>query len=86
MGDIYYCYLFRCKDGSLYAGSTTDLKKREQVHNSGKGSVYVRSRGGGFLVYFEQCATWSAALQREAAIKRMSKLAKERLVIKKSKK
>jgi putative endonuclease len=77
---VYYFYLLRCKDGSLYAGSTSDLQKRERTHNSGRGSAYVRSRGGGVIVYAEEWATQSEALQREAAVKRLPKRKKEQLV------
>lgn len=77
---MYYFYLFRCKDGSLYAGSTTSLKKRERIHNLGRGSVYIRSRGGGNMVYYEPYNTWSQILKREAAVKRFSKQKKEQLL------
>ena len=33
-----------CSDGSYYTGATIDVEKRLKVHNSGKGSKYVRSR------------------------------------------
>lgn len=75
-----FVYLLRCKDGSLYCGSTKDLVKRVALHNTGKGSSYVRSRGGGKVVYSEQLPTWSMALQREAEIKRLPKYKKEILV------
>lgn len=78
---MYYFYLFRCLDGSLYAGSTDNLQKREQLHNAGKGSSYVRSRGGGSMVYSEPFLTRSAALKREMAVKRISKAAKEKLLV-----
>jgi putative endonuclease len=33
-----------CRDGSFYAGSTTDLDRRISEHNEGLGSAYTRSR------------------------------------------
>ena len=75
-----FVYLLRCKDGSLYCGSTKDLVKRVALHNTGKGSSYVRSRGGSKVVYSEQLPKWSMALQREAEIKRLPKYKKEILV------
>jgi putative endonuclease len=77
---MYYVYLLRCKDNSLYCGITNDLAAREQAHNSGTGSKYVLSRGGGSVIYSEQYQTKSEALQREAAIKSLSKAEKEKLV------
>lgn len=76
---MYFVYLFRCKDGSLYCGTTSDLAARETMHNSGKGSKYVKSRGGGTMAYYEEFSDKNAALKREAAIKRLSKDSKESL-------
>lgn len=64
-----YFYLFRCKDGTLYSGSTNNIEKREQTHNSGRGSKYIRSRGGGKMVYFEKFKTARGALRREVEVK-----------------
>ncbi len=77
---MFYFYFLRCKDGSLYAGSTNNLLQRERLHNTGKGSVYVRSRGGGVIVYSEEFETKSEALRREAMVKRFAKHKKERLI------
>ena len=41
---MYYAYLLRCADDTLYAGYTDDLSKRVAVHNQGKGAKYTRSR------------------------------------------
>ena len=38
---MHYFYILRCKDNSLYCGYTNNLKAREALHNSGKGSKYV---------------------------------------------
>jgi putative endonuclease len=75
----YYCYILRCKDGTLYTGITDDLIKREKAHNNGSGSKYVHSRGGGTMVYSEIFKTKPKALQREAAIKKFSRQ-KKRIV------
>lgn len=77
---MYFVYLLRCKDGSLYCGSTNNLKKREIRHNTGLGSRYVRSRGGGSMVYSERFKDLAHALRREMEIKRYSKQKKEQLV------
>ena len=73
--------MIRCKDGSLYTGSTDDVQRRFQVHSSGKGAKYTRGRGPLELVYSEECATWSDALKRERKIKALSKAEKENLII-----
>src|SRR5262249_4413843 len=69
-------YLLRCKDGSIYAGITTDLSRRLTQHNSGKGAAYTRSRRPVALVYDEASTDRSAALRREAALRRLSRAQK----------
>ena len=73
-------YLLRCSDDSLYTGITNDLPKRLQAHAAGKASKYTRSRLPVTLAYAETGPSKSAALKREAAIKRLRRAQKERLV------
>ena len=69
----YYVYMLRCGDGSLYTGSTGDVSRRLRVHQSGKGAKYTRSRLPVELVYQEELPDRSAALRREAAIKKLTR-------------
>ncbi len=78
---MHYCYLVRCKDGTLYCGSTKDPGRRIAQHNAGTGSVYVRTHGGGKIVYTEKFATVGAALRREYAIKKLPRPRKEALLM-----
>jgi len=73
-------YLLRCSDGSLYCGITNDLPKRLKAHAAGKASRYTRSRLPVRLAYTETKRSKSAALKREAAIKKLSRPQKDRLV------
>ena len=66
-------YLLRCGDGTLYAGITNDLGRRLAAHQSGKGARYTRGRGPLEVVHVEQKRTRSAALRREAALKRLKR-------------
>ena len=75
-----YTYLFQCADGSLYCGWTNCLWERVKVHNEGRGAKYTRGRRPVELVYFEEFATKQEAMQREAAIKRLTRQEKEKLV------
>lgn len=75
-----FTYMVRCADGSLYTGWTTDLHRRMAAHNAGKGAKYTRARLPVELVYFEEYATKEEAMQRESAIKKLSKKRKEVLV------
>ena len=75
-----YTYLLQCADGSLYRGWTNCLWERVKVHNEGRGAKYTRGRRPVELVYFEEFATKQEAMQREAAIKRLTRQEKEKLV------
>jgi putative endonuclease len=73
-------YLLRCRDGSLYTGITNDLSRRLAAHRAGRASAYTRSRRPLRLVYREAARDRSAALRREAAIKRLTRKAKLELI------
>lgn len=77
---MHYCYLVRCADGTLYCGSTNDPERRIRQHNAGKGSVYVRTHGGGAIVYTESFARLGDALRREFQIKKLAREKKEKLI------
>lgn len=79
----YIVYILRTDRNTLYTGQTTDLKKRLEIHKSGKGAKYLRSFKRIELVYKEELTDKSWALKREAEIKRMTKKEKEKLVLKK---
>lgn len=76
----WYVYILRCGDGSLYTGITDDVPRRLEMHRSGKGAKYTRGRGPLELVHTEQLAGKSLALQREIAIKNMSRQEKLALI------
>ncbi len=73
-------YLLRCEDGSLYTGIAKDVEARFASHASGRGAAYTRLRRPLAIVHREEGLSRSAALIREAAIKRLSKAMKEKLV------
>lgn len=76
----YWVYILRCGDGTLYTGMTDDVERRLAVHQSGKGAKYTRGRGPLTLVYREECPDRSAALQREYAVKRLTRCEKLALI------
>jgi len=73
-------YILRCSDNSLYCGTTTDLERRVEAHNSGAGARYTRSRLPVQLVWHVQEGSKSVAFKEEFRIKRLSKSEKELLV------
>ena len=77
---MYFVYILRCADGSLYTGFARDPDERLRVHNSGKGAKYTASRLPVHIVYTEQCDSLSAALKRERQIKTWSRAKKQALV------
>ena len=80
MANSWKLYILRCGDGTLYTGITTDVEKRLAAHRSGKGAKYTRGRSPLELVYREECGDHSAALKREAEIKKLSREEKEKLI------
>lgn len=75
-----YTYILECADGTLYTGWTTDLAKRVEAHNSGRGAKYTRSRIPVRLCYFEAFGSKREALQREWHIKRLTRSEKYNLI------
>ena len=75
-----YTYIVKCSDNTLYTGWTNDLEKRIKTHNAGKGAKYTKSRRPVILVYYEEYGTKSEALRREAAIKKLSRQEKLRMI------
>ena len=72
--------MLRCDDGSLYTGITNDLPRRLVRHRAGTASAYTRARRPVSLVFQERQPDRSAALRREAAVRRLSRLEKLALV------
>ena len=76
----WYIYILECGDGTLYTGCTPDLAARVSTHQSGKGAKYTRSRMPVLLTYSEMLPDRTAALKREAQIKKLSRTEKLQLL------
>lgn len=74
-----YVYIVECRDGTLYTGWTTDLKRRINRHNLGKGGNYTRAKRPVTLKYFESFSTKQEAMKREWEIKKLSREEKKKL-------
>lgn len=61
---MYYTYLLRCTDGSLYVGISTDLTRRMEEHRSGTcpHSKYTRTHPPK-----ELCAAWESSDRASAS-------------------
>jgi putative endonuclease len=77
----WYVYIVQCKDGTLYTGVTTDIERRIREHNSANSvTKYTRVRQPVVLVHQETYSSRIEATRREAAIKRLSRQEKEKLL------
>jgi len=77
---MWTVYMLRCGDGTLYTGITNNLARRLSRHRAGTASAYTRARRPVRLVYDERQPDRSAALRREAALRRLSRAKKLALV------
>jgi putative endonuclease len=66
---MYYTYVIKSrKNGKLYTGSTSDLRKRLWQHNNGK-SPYTKGKGPFTIIYYEACLNLDDARSRELYLK-----------------
>jgi putative endonuclease len=71
--------MLRCSDDTLYTGWSTDIKKRVENHNAGKGAKYTRARLPVVCVHSEKFSTKEDAMKREYEIKQLSREEKIKL-------
>ncbi len=72
--------MLRCRDGSLYTGWTTDVRRRLARHQAGKASRYTASRLPVEVVLARRMGDRGEALREEARIKRLDRPAKLALI------
>lgn len=77
---MVYVYIVECQDGSLYTGWTTNIERRIDEHNQGKGAKYTRSRAPVKLKHFETYDTKQEAMKREWEIKQLTRRNKLKLI------
>ena len=79
---MWFVYIVRCADDTLYTGIAKDVTRRIEEHNSNNvlAASYTRARRPVALVHREAVKTRSAAARREYEIKQMTRLEKEYLI------
>ena len=79
---MYYLYILRCRDNSLYCGQTNNLERRINEHNfdNNKSAKYLRGKKPVKLVYSEKYSTLQEAMKREIQIKKLTKAKKEAMI------
>ncbi len=65
----WYLYIVQCADESLYTGITTDIARRINEHNSGKGAKSLKGKLPVNLVHVEEFNNQTEASRREIAVK-----------------
>lgn len=73
-------YILECADGTYYTGWTNQVEQRLLAHNKGAGARYTRGRLPVRLAYVEEWPNKQSAQRREAAIKRLDRRQKIRLM------
>ena len=84
---MYYIYMLRCKDNSLYTGITTDIERRfkEHLEKTKKCAKYTSTHSALKIEKVWQTETRSLASKLEYNIKKnLTKAQKEKLVSNKS--
>lgn len=80
-GNCWWVYIIGCDDGRLYTGITTDMQRRWLEHSGRrKGAKFFRGRKPSQLVYVESSHDRASASRREAAIKKLPRAAKIKLL------
>ena len=71
----FYVYMLRSlgSNSVTYVGYTSNLKKRINLHNTGKGAKFTRGRKWK-LIYKEKCNSKGEAISREYYIKNNRKI------------
>jgi putative endonuclease len=72
--------MLECSDSTIYTGITNDLERRIKVHNSGKGSKYVKTRLPVKLVWNTESENRSEASKLEIKIKKLSRVQKINII------
>ncbi len=71
---MWYVYILKCADNTLYTGVTKNLKRRIEEHNSSKlGAKYTRGRRPVSLIYSKRKKDYSRVLKEEIKIKKLTK-------------
>ena len=80
MNNVWFVYVVRCADDSLYIGVAKDTQARVDVHNSGRGAKYTASRRPVKLVWTEKHEDQILTIPREIQIKKWRREKKENLI------
>ena len=72
--------MLECSDSTIYTGITNNLESRIKVHNSGKGSKYVKTRLPVRLLWNIESENRSEASKLEIKIKKLTRTQKLNII------
>jgi putative endonuclease len=78
---VWFVYLLECRDGRIYTGITTDLKKRFLRHCSGRGAKFTRANRPSHIIAAKKCRDRSSASKLEWAIKQLRSPRQKRALV-----
>jgi len=78
---MYYLYILKCADKTLYTGITIDLARRLKEHNFSKlGAKYTKVRRPVKLIYSKKFRNRSSASKAEAKLKKLTRSKKLKVI------
>ncbi len=75
-----FTYILKCSNGSYYVGSTKDLNRRIEQHQSGEGANHTKKYLPVELIYYEEYTRIDDAFYREKQLQKWSRKKKEALI------
>jgi putative endonuclease len=73
-------YILKCANNTYYTGSTWNLERRIEQHQTGQGANYTKKHLPVELVYFEKFDRIDFAFNREKQVQNWSRKKKEALI------
>lgn len=77
---MYYTYMIRCLDNSIYTGMTNNVDKRLSEHLARRGAKYTKSHQAGKVEVVWKSKSKSLACKLEYQIKQLTKKQKENII------
>jgi putative endonuclease len=77
----WFLYVLRCADDTFYTGTTTDITRRIDEHNTKKcGSKYTKTRRPVELIFWLDFENRSQAQKAEYKFKKLTRTQKEKII------
>ena len=77
----WFLYVLRCADDTFYTGTTTDITRRIDEHNTKKcGAKYTKTRRPVELIFWLDFENRSQAQKAEYKFKKLTRTQKEKII------